>query len=435
MRRTTKRFLHAAAAAAAAASLLSCGGERGASSDSARPGGARGDTSAAAGGGGTVERRSVQLASLSSRPAAEALRDSLARAGWSAFLSEATVDGARRWRVHALPTESAELARLAEFALRAGRRDALATSGPAPAAPAGDAPSVARVHRVSNGTKGMSRSLRWTFSPDHRALIAVDDPVSVEAEALPDGFLYAGEGGAGLVQVDSVWDVAPSPDWSWLAYAHAHRSRVGEQEEPSDAQWADLARRAGLSVEETRRRAFPVSGMAYISAVAVPAVRRVANGTADARERRPDAAAGWRAAWSTTGALAAFGAAPRMVQDDAPSPWYVLVDPQTGATRDTVRDVSALASVPWIEGPTLDISIPFDHGRRRSVEGGERTIVSEGGWVRVRERGESGPGRIVGPGSVLAATAGGRFVLVLVLDPAAREHESPDLAVVYELAP
>jgi hypothetical protein len=337
--------------------------------------------------------------------------------------------------VHALPTESAELARLAEFALRAGKREALATSGPAPASPAAGAPAVARVHRVSNGTKGMARSLRWSFSPDHQSLIAVDDPVSVEAEALPDGFIYASERGGSVVQIDSIWDVAPSPDWSWLAYAHAHRSRVGEAEQPSDAQWADLARRAGLSVEETKRRAFPVSGMAYISAVAVPAIRRVAEGAADGRERRLDAAAGWRAAWSTTGALAAFGAAPRMVQDDSPSPWYVLVDPQTGASRDTVRDTAALASVPWVEGPTLDISIPFDHARRRTVEGGERTIVSEDGWVRVRERGENGPGRIVGPGSVLAATAGGRFLLVLVLDPAAREYESPDLAVVYELAP
>lgn len=433
MRRTTKRFLHAAVTAAAAASLLACGGDRGASSDSARAGGAA-DTSASA-GGGTVERHSVQLASLTSLSAAEALRDSLARAGWSAFVSEATVDDTARWRVQALPTESAELARLAAFALRAGGRDALATSGRAPAPAANGPPAVARVHRVSNGTKGMARTLRWTFSPDHQSLIAVDDPVSVEAEALADGFVYVSESGAGVVQIDSVWDVAPSPDWSWLAYAHAHRSRVGEAEQPSDAQWADLARRAGLTVEETKRRAFPVSGMAYISAVAVPAVRRVADGAADASERRLDVAAGWRAAWSTTGALAAFGAAPRMVQDDSPAPWYVLVDPQTGASRDTVRDASVLASVPWIEGPTLDISIPFDHDRRRTVEGGSRTIVSEDGWVRVREREEGGPGRIVGPGSVLAATAGGRFVLVLVLDPAAREYESPDLAVVYELEP
>ena len=152
-------------------------------------------------------------------------------------------------------------------------------------------------------------------------------------------------------------------------------------------------------------------------------------------ERRVDAAAGWRAAWTRTGALAAFGGPPRMVQDDAPSEWYVLVDPATGATRDTVHDRSALADVAWTEGPTLDISTPFDHSRRRSVDAGARTIVSEGGWVRVGARGESGPGRIVGPGSVLAATANGRFVLVLALDPAAGEYESPDVAVVYELTP
>ena len=320
-----------------------------------------------------------------------------------------------------------------------GTADTIAGGGGAtvdstPADTAGGRLAVVAVHRVSDGTKGMARSLRWAFSPDHSAILAVDDPVSVEAEALPDGFLFASESPSDVVQVDSVWDVAPSPDWRWLAYAYGFRSRAAEQEQPSEAEWADLARRAGLPVEEARRRAFLASGMAYVYGLGVPVVRRVGEGAANERERRVDAAAGWRAAWTKTGSLAAFGGAPRTVQDDSPSPWYILVDPVTGAARDTVRDRSSLAEVAWIEGPTLDISVPFDHQRRRSVDAGARTIVSEGGWIRVRARGEEGPGRVVGQGSALAATASGRFVLALMLDPAAGEYESPDIAVVYELA-
>lgn len=431
MARPTTSFL---TAAALAASLLACGGDREAApgDGGAPPADRASDTSAADGAG--AERRFVQLASLSSAEGAQAMRDSLAAAGWSAFVGEATVDGAQRWRVHVLPTRSAELARLAEFALRAGKHEALAASGQVPGDALGDAPAVVRVWRVNDGTKGMARSVRWAHSPDHGALLVVDDPVSVEAEALPDGFLHASDRTSRVLQVDSVWDVAPSPDWRWLAYSHAYRTRAAEQEQPGEDVWRDLGRRAGLPMEEARRRAFMASGMAYIYGLAVPVVRQVGDG-ADGEERRVDVAAGWRAAWTTSGALAAFGTAPRTVQDDSPSPSFILVDPATGATRDSAGDASGLARVAWTEGPTLDISLPFDHASRRSVEGGGRTITSQGGWVRVRERGESGAGRIVGPGSVLAATASGRFVLVLALDPAAREYESPDVALVYELGP
>jgi hypothetical protein len=416
-----------------------CGGEgRGPDADTA----SSADTLSAGGAetpvpAGPTTRRSLQIASLSSREAADALGDSLAGAGWGAFVTEATVDGARRWRVHALPTPDAALARLAEHALRRERRDVLATPGLVPGDAAGG-PAVVRVHRVNHGTKGMMRQLRWTLSPDHRALLAVDDPVSVEAEPVSDGFLYATEGaGPAVVQVDSVWDVAPSPDWEWLAYSYAHLSRSGENEQPTAAEWADLARRAGLSVDETRRRAFPASGMAYVSAVAVPALRRIGPGAAAGdrgAERRIDVAAGWRAAWTTSGALAAFGRAPRSVQDDSPSPSYVLVDPATGAVRDSASGGGALARIAWLDELTLDVSVPVAPGRR-PLEAGGRTIVSEGGWVRVRRAGEAGPGRIVAPGTALAATASGRFVLALVLDPDAVEYSSPHLAVVYELAP
>jgi hypothetical protein len=268
----------------------------------------------------------------------------------------------------------------------------------------------------------------------------VDDPVSVEAEPVFDGFLYASEGESGpaIVQVDSVWDVSPSPDWRWLAYSHGHLSRSGENEQPTAAEWADLARRAGLSVEETRRRAFPASGMAYVSAVAIPALSRIGPGApsgsgARPAERRLPIAAGWKAAWTTSGALAAFGTAPRSVQDDSPSPSYILVDPATGAVRDSVAGSGALARVQWVDELTLDVSVPVDQ-RRPALEAGERTITSEDGWIRVRARGDRGAGRIVGPGVALAATATGRYVLALVLDPDAVEHSSPHLAVVYELS-
>ena len=74
--------------------------------------------------------------------------------------------------------------------------------------------SQLEVVRVNPGPRGMAGVVRWVFSPDSSALLAIEDWVSVEAEAFFDGFLLASERTGTWVREDSVWDVAPSPDWT-----------------------------------------------------------------------------------------------------------------------------------------------------------------------------------------------------------------------------
>src|SRR3546814_8142642 len=60
----------------------------------------------------------------------------------------------------------------------------------------------------------MTGTVRWLHSPDGSALLVVEDWNSAENEPFYDGFLLASEITGRTVQVDSVWDVAPSPDRS-----------------------------------------------------------------------------------------------------------------------------------------------------------------------------------------------------------------------------
>ncbi|HEX4936688.1 MAG TPA: hypothetical protein VFV33_26080, partial [Gemmatimonadaceae bacterium] len=62
---------------------------------------------------------------------------------------------------------------------------------------------------MHTGPHGMAAQVRWTLSPDRRAIIVVEDPVGVEAEPVPDGFLYGSETTGAVVQLNGVWDVAP----------------------------------------------------------------------------------------------------------------------------------------------------------------------------------------------------------------------------------
>ena len=88
--------------------------------------------------------------------------------------------------------------------------------------------SQLEIIRVNPGPRGMAGVVRWVYSPDSSALLAIEDWVSVEAEAFFDGFMLASERTGAWVREDSVWDVAPSPDWSRVAYGLATRIMGGE---------------------------------------------------------------------------------------------------------------------------------------------------------------------------------------------------------------
>jgi hypothetical protein len=305
---------------------------------------------------------------------------------------------------------------------------------------------------VNRGTQGMRSSIRWVLSPDRRAIVVVEDPVSVEAEALPDGFLYASEATGAVVQLDNVWDVAPSPDWTRLAFGRAFVLRAGEGDTVPPEEWRRLEAQLPEDVAERdtrtlRRRleahTFQASGMSLMLGLGLTQVIRVDNlagGRVPAPAGPTHSLHGWRVRWTPTGDTLGAGAAPRMVQDDAPPARWVLVRPRQWAvytdTLGATTDSSRFTHVGWIAGPTMELASPVDLSARRelAIDGG--TVESRDGSIRLTTRGPAGrPGvYVVGPGLVLAATASGRFIVALVPRAGAKEHEMRAYPVVYHIS-
>jgi hypothetical protein len=417
--------------------LAACSGERGrppASTDSTRVVGC-GPSPWRVAGGATEPRAGhlIQLGAFTDSARAAALRDSLAGAGWTALTRAASAGGRALTRVHLVPPQGAEMPRLVAFALRrAGRQAVIIEDRILP-----PAPSILVVP-VNRGTHGMSATTRWTLSPDGCAMLVEEDPTAVEAEALPNGFLFATDVGPFLLQQDSVWDVAPSPDWSRLAYGRGYVVHAGERDSLATSQWDSLAARTGLPRDSVRRSAFVSSGMAIAFGFAQPVVvdvspevtRTATSAAALARTAR--VAGGWRVGWTVRGDLVAVGTSPKYVQDYTPSPSWLSLDPVTLQLRGPLPS-EAMAPVPWTEGPVLDISVPVDTVTARPIMIDGFTIASAGGWITIATFPASGPARVIGPGIALAATRSGRFIAALVPWPDAGEFDQPARLVVYQV--
>ena len=385
------------------------------------------------------EVSAVQLGAFADSSAAARMRDSLAAAGWRASTTAGTSGGQTVWRVRVGASPSPALPRLVAHVLAAAGREAIVVRDSATASE-----MTGRLIPVNNGTHGMAAVARWALSPDRRAMLVVEDPAAVEAEPIPNGFVLASEDGSLTVQRDSVWDVSPSGDWKRLAYGRAAGAFARGGTELSEAQWRTMARTIGLDEAVVRRESFSISGMNYAAGIARAAVLDLSGGDAPEARDLP-VAAGWRVRWLASGEGLALGKAPKSVQDYSPPSSWIVVDPRTGAVRDTLPAAPASPSsgdgeppdprfvdVGWTEGPTLDVSVTIDMAAERAlpVDGGR--IISGNGWIR-REGSAGGAGRIIGPGTVLAATRGGRYVAALAPAPDAREYEAKVQLVVYEV--
>lgn len=288
-----------------------------------------------------------------------------------------------------------------------------------------DEPRVLELVRVNEGTHGLAARTRWARSSDGRALLVVEDPYGVENDPLSNAFVFASERGTRRVRMDSVWDVAPSPDWTRLAYGRAYLLRAGESDSLPTEMWAALARRAEMPVADVRRGAFPASGMnAAVMGFAQPGVVDLASGVV----RRFPVAAGWRVAWSADGARVVAGTAPTLIADDAPAARWVALDARSGMPVGQLPATARVARVPWTAGPVIGIGMPVDTRSRRVLAGVNVPVESADGWVRVR-------GRVIGPGVALAATRSGRIIAALVPERNASESEPPLTLAVYVLAP
>ena len=305
------------------------------------------------------------------------------------------------------------------------------------------APVVSSV-RVNQGTYGMASRVKWMFSRDTSAIIAMVDPVGVENEALPNGFFYGSETRNFQARMDSVWDVAPSPDWGAVAFSRAWVMNPREQDSIPAAMIQEIARRSGLDTATVRTGSFASSGMSMARALAqpgtitVPENMRAPNAQDAAAPKMYPIALGWRVRWTNDG-LIALGNSPARVQDDEPSRSWASLDPKTGAFHGTLPSSAKMIEPKWVEGQVLDISIAveMDTAPPILVSSGGRTfaIESSRGMITARETtpGGESPERVypIGSGKALTATRGGRYILALAPRAKAESYEVPVEAVVY----
>ena len=302
---------------------------------------------------------------------------------------------------------------------------------------------VVTVTPVNRGTHGMAERVWWAFSPDRKAVLVVADPSGVENEPVPNGFFFGDEARGFQTQMDSVWDVAPSPDWNWLGFGRAY-GVVGGAGTGTDL-LTDVARRTSIDTATLRAGSFASSGMSMSRAVAQPGVihiptdpRQIAAGDSAAPKLFP-VARGWRVRWTTDGTTLALGNSPARALDNEPSQTWAELDPVTGALHGTLPANAKLADVKRTQGPTLDRSLPMDmsHSPPIQIQRGNQTftIQSERGVITVAENtpgaaAKSGP-RVVGAGIALAATAGGRYIIALAPRSRSDANEMAIEPVVY----
>ena len=360
---------------------------------------------------------------------AAALADSLNREGWEANYARKVTDTGD-WPVNVLVAGDSMLARFVGKALR----DAGLVGEPIGSRPVSGDVGVKLV-RANRGTHGMSARVRWSLSGDRRAVLVVEDPRAIENDPLPNAFVLAVEG-VGFVQRDSVWDVAPAPDWRRIAYTRAYTTTPGEMDSIPPREWHRLAGQVGLMESEVRKHAFPTSGATAAYGVARPFVLDLSATDDSARTtgvalQMPE---GWRVAWTLDGARLALGAPPDLIADDAPASAWRFVDPMTGESRGSA-DQGALARLQWVEGPNLDVSTAIDMRQRRAFRSDDIDVESEDGWIRVyvHDGTRMLAPRIVGPGIALTATANGRYIVAITADPDAKSYDPPNLLVVYQI--
>jgi hypothetical protein len=304
------------------------------------------------------------------------------------------------------------------------------------------APVVTSV-TVNHGTYGMASKLKWLISGDSSAMIAVVDPAGVENEAIPNAFFYGSESRNFQTRMDSVWDVAPSPDWGSIAFSRARTLTNGGEDSIPSSMWQDLSRRTGIDTTTLRTGSFPTSGMSAARGVAqpgviqIPADMRAAGATDAAAAKMYPVALGWHVRWTPDGATVALGNSPAKAQDNEESETWAALDPKTGAFHGTLPADAKLLVPRWTNGPVLDVSVPIDMQSAPPIRirAGSRlmSIESVNGVITAHEIGADSTARTytIGSGKALAATKGGRYILAL--SPRARPvaNEIPVEPVVY----
>jgi hypothetical protein len=301
---------------------------------------------------------------------------------------------------------------------------------------------------VNQATYGLRAQIRWVMPPDSSAILVVVDPVGVENDPIPNAFFFGSETRNFQARMDSVWDVAPSPDWQSLAFSRAYVVHGEETDTIPPSEWIGLSRRTGVDTATLVQSSFPSSGMSTQRAVAQPGVIRIPadirapNASDEAAPRSFPVAVGWQVRWTPDGSTIALGNNPARADDNEQSQSWTELDPKTGAIHGTFPAGAKLVVSRWAKGPVLERSVPIDMSGANpiQVKVGTRTfaIESQRGVITARE---TTPGSdstaapfTIGSGKALTSTRGGRYIVALAPRRNAVASEIPVEAVVYTVA-
>ncbi len=304
------------------------------------------------------------------------------------------------------------------------------------------APVVTTI-QVNRGTQGMSERVRWLFSNDRKSVLVVANPVGVEAEPLPNGFVFGDEGSGFQVEMDTVWDVAVSPDWKSIAFTKAYTIADGAGV-IDPARLTELARLTSIDTAALRAAAFPSSGMSDARAIAQPGVIRVpsnprsATAGDSAAPKMFPVARGWQIRWTSDGGLLALGSPPLRALDASPSESWASLDPKSGELHGSLPATSRIVEPKMFSGPVLHGDSGPDVSSAPPIkamrDGKQLTITSERGVITISSAADSGAAPyVVGPGAALAATAGGGFIVALAPRAKVSAGEMPVEVVVYRV--
>jgi hypothetical protein len=306
------------------------------------------------------------------------------------------------------------------------------------------APVVTSV-RVNQGTYGMRSQVKWMLSADSSSILAMVDPVGVENEPIPNSFFYGSESRNFQARMDSVWDVAVSPDWGTIAFSRAYVINPREADSIPPEMWQIVARRTGLDTATLRTASFASSGMSMARAIAqpgtirVPADARASGASDDAAPKMYPVAIGWRIRWTTDGSFIALGNSPAQVSDSEGSESWASLDPGTAVFHTTLPAEAKTVAPRWVTGPLLDLSVPVDMQSAPQLDvsaaGRRFAIESARGVITARETGivpdSTARSYTIGSGKALAATKGGRYILALAPRGKAVVGEMPVEVIVY----
>jgi len=308
-------------------------------------------------------------------------------------------------------------------------------------------PAVSAVS-VNQATSGLRSQVRWVMPPDSSAILVVVDPVGIENDAIPNAFFFGSETRNFQARMDSVWDVAPSPDWQALAFSRAHIVKGDQTDSIPPAEWVSLARQTGIDTATLVQSSFATSGMTMQRGIAQPGVIRIPadirapSASDEAAPKLFPIARGWQVRWAPDASVIALGNNPARASDNENSASWAELDPKTGALHGTFPAGAKLIVPRWMNGPVLESSVPVDMSGAKAIQVkvGAKTyaIESQRGVITARE---TTPGAdstavpfAIGSGKAITSTRGGRYILALAPRRNAVANEIPVEAVVYTVA-